>query len=66
MKLTQITVDKDKVAEILANYKTCFESPICIEKLAIEIFSSCKVVEITDNTEFQKNASFEVSYSDGN
>jgi len=53
MMITQTIVNVEKVQEIL-------------EKLAIEIYSSCKVIDITDNSEFQKNASFEVSYTNGN
>ncbi len=66
MKLTKITVDTQQVQNILFNYGTTFERPVNLEKLAIEIYSSCKVIDITDNSEFQKNASFEVSYTNGN
>jgi len=66
MKLTKITVDTQKVQDILFSHGTTFEHPVNLDKFAIEIMSCCKTVEILDNSEFQKSATFEVSFSDGN
>jgi hypothetical protein len=66
MKFTKIIVDKEKVKEILFNYGATFHEPVDTEKFVIEIFSSCKVIHITDVSEFAENTSFEVSHSDGN
>jgi len=66
MKFTKIIIDTEKIQEILVNYGVVFERPVDTEKFAIEIFSSCKVIHITDVSEFAENTSFEVSHSDGN
>jgi hypothetical protein len=66
MKFTKIIIDAEKIQEILVNYGVVFERPVDTEKFAIEIFSSCKVIHITDVSEFAENTSFEVSHSDGN
>ena len=66
MKFTKISIDTEKVQDILFNYGATFENPVDIEKFSIEIFSSCKVIQIMDNSEFAESASFEVSYSGGN
>lgn len=66
MKFTKIIIDAEKIQEILVNYGVAFERPVDTEKFAIEIFSSCKVIHITDVSEFAENTSFEVSHSDGN
>ena len=66
MKITKITVDTQKVQDVLFSHGTTFEHPVNLEKLAIEIMSCCKTIDILDNSEFQKNAAFEVSFSDGN
>lgn len=66
MKLTKITVDTQKVQDILFSHGTTFEHPVNLYDFAIGIMSCCKTVDILDNSEFQKNAEFEVSYSTGN
>lgn len=66
MKLTKIAVDTERVQDILYNYGTTFERPVDIEKLAIEIFASCRVVQILESNQLKPDATFEVSFSDGN
>lgn len=66
MKLTKISVDTQRVQEILFNYGTTFERPVDLEKLAIEIYTSCQVVQILDVNQLKSDATFEVSFSDGN
>jgi len=43
-----------------------FERPVDLEKLAIEIYTSCQVVQILDVNQLKSDATFEVSFSDGN
>ena len=66
MKLTKISVDTQRVQDILFNHGTTFEHPVDLEKFAIEILACCKTVEIQNESDLQKNATFEVSFSDGN
>ena len=66
MKLTKISVDTQRVQDILFNYGTTFKRPVDLEKFAIEIFTNCKVVQIQDTNQLKPDASFEVSFSDAN
>lgn len=66
MKLTKISVDTQRVQDILFNHGTTFEHPVDLEKFAIEIFASCRVVQILESNQLKPDATFEVSFSDGN
>lgn len=66
MKLTKISVDTQRVQDVLFSHGTTFEHPVNLEKFAIEILSCCKTVEIQNDSNLQKSATFEVSFSDGN
>lgn len=55
-----ISVDRERVIEILQRFGTTFEYPVNIEEFAKEISACCV------NVNFSSSESLAVSFSDGN